>query len=154
METVKVGRYCPYIGTLRTTPAENGTYWHGHESYILNALKDKLPPMEFVTELSESNWTISSIQSIIDGKVDFEPDFFFVYWERFQHVDYSVYVRYESIRIISAKSYDIGGQVLKGIFDEISFLMFGLAIIFISVFLALGHKEMKHLKRYFSGCWG
>ena len=123
MEVLKVGRYC-YPSMLWTTESENGTLWHGSASYVLNALKEKLPKLEFISDLPKSNWTHPSIQSIADGKTDFDPDLFGYNWERFQFVDYSFPVFNEYIYIISAKQVDVRGKVLDGVFDQVSFALF------------------------------
>ena len=147
MEVVRIGREC-LPSNVWTTDAENGTLWHGHSSYILNELRNKLPPLKFVSQLSPSNWSYAAVHSILDDVIDLDPDTYALIWDRFQYVDYSYPIQHGKYYIISGELISISGQVLDGVFDGMSYALFGLALLCFTLLLTFGNPEQNEPSKW------
>ena len=69
---------------------EHGTDWYWQKMDFIRSLSGILPPFEVVWDLSPSNTTFATIQTLADGKGDMEPTDYGVTWGRFQFIDFSL----------------------------------------------------------------
>ena len=120
---IRVARKC-WPSNVWTTEVENGTMWHSHINYILQEIQAKITggiPYEFLYNFPPAEDIHDNIKALSDNLADIDPNLYGTSGDRFQYVDFSVPVGYEEIKIISAKSMRINGQIFEGIFDYPSY---------------------------------
>ena len=105
-------------------------------AYLLNEIQDRLPKVEMINELSESNLTNPVFQTIFDGKADMDIDKFQVTHERFRWIDFGMIgseENFDGIFIFALNELKVQANVFHGIFDRSSTIV----IVLLSILLIL-----------------
>ena len=108
----------------------NGTLWQGNGMYKLRELQSRLPPLEVVADLSPSNATFESIQTLLDGRADVSPDTWGATYQRFKLVDFSHSQNIFGTYVYSGRSDNPAlGNIFIGVFDPPSCVLFILSML-------------------------
>ena len=123
-----------------TTFHKNGTLWHGSASFYLNALRDKLPPIEIIDQHSERNYTLGVFQDMYEGKLDFSPSYTNqLLFGKF--IEQTFALHRTTYNIVSAKKVEMDAKVLEGIFDLKSYYLFCLIIFLLAILCTVKYHD-------------
>ncbi len=125
----------------------NGTHvLKGRGPWLLWNTRASYPAgFDIVTDVSQSSVTHPVVQTVADGKVDVVADSFVTTYERFSFVDFSYVTSFTTTSIISKMDYAVSGSVVADIFDNTSYILFGISlvlgimVIYISLWLSNAH---------------
>lgn len=128
-EDLVIGTWCS-PSLVWVTPLQNGTVHHGDYLFMLNHMKDTLPPIQFHYYDLEAHATALLQNGTIDVSL------FAHVMEPLESLSYSVPIIHTTTHIYTSKDINLAGKVVDGVFDWPSYLLLGLTLM--THFIVLG----------------
>ena len=145
VDSIRITRWC-WPAFVGNRPGPNGgVYWVSEGSFWMKDIRHQLPPLEFITEFSPSNQTHVAIQTIADGKADMDIDYYQLYWQRLQFVNflYPTISDVDKLHIFSSNMQSDSTDIILGAFDLLSYLFIGMVIVLFALVLWLSLRYSK-----------